>query len=133
MYSENWTFNSDNLLDQALRRLRHLVQPGSLVYIYSDFSGYNSECKKHLFQLTKNSQVNAILVTDPLEKNIHSKGSYAMSDGESVFRINTFNNEVRKKYSLSFKKFQERLANDLRICSVNISSISTDDELNRIK
>jgi len=133
MNSEDWIFNSDNFLTHALRRLRNLVQPGSLVYIFSDFSGYNEECKKHLFQLTKNSQVKAMLVIDPIEKNIHVKGSYVMSDGESVYRINTFNSEVRRQYSFSFKKFQEQLANDLRICRVIISNISTNDELNRIK
>ncbi len=133
MNTEDWSFNSENLLSQALRRLRYLVQPGSLVYIFSDFSGQNEECKKHLFEITKNSQVKAMIVTDPIEKNIHAKGSYTMSDGESVYRINTFNSDIRKKYYISFKKYQNHIAKNLRICRVNIDNISTNDELNIIK
>ena len=128
MNAHEWCFENEFYLSQSLRRLRHLVEPGSLIYVLSDFSGYNEECKRHFFQLSKHSQVKAILVTDPLEKKINSLSRYAVSDGQRVSFLDTTNYEVREKYSYSFQKNIEFLENDFRFSNVNFLTVSTTDE-----
>ena len=133
MNIEEWGFKSEFLLSQALRRLRHVVQPGSLVYVFSDFSGFDAECKKHLFQLSKKSQVKACLVVDPLEKNISQFGNYAMSDGNNITWVNAGNHETMKKYTSTFVDQQDNLAAELRLCGVTLMSLSTTDSVSQIK
>ena len=133
MKENYWDFNYDYLLNHALRRLRHVVQSGSLVYIFSDFSGYNEESRKHFFQLTKHSQVNAFLVIDPLEKEISTRGRYAMSDGRNISWFNAGESEIRKKFFISFKKNHLKLAKELRMCRVKFKTLSTIDDLPMIK
>ena len=124
-----WNYNNNFLLSHSLRRLRYVVQPGSLIYVISDFSGYNEECKKHFFQLSKHSQVKAVLISDPLEKKITSHASYAMSDGKKIVWFNAGNYEVRKQYSYSFEKNIDLLSNELRLCQVKLLNVSTVDDI----
>ena len=83
MNQGEWSYSNEFFLSHSLRRLRYLIQPGSLIYVFSDFTGYNEECKKHFFQISKHSQVKAIFVTDPLEKCLTFNDRYAMTDGEN--------------------------------------------------
>ncbi|MEC9460919.1 MAG: DUF58 domain-containing protein, partial [SAR324 cluster bacterium] len=64
MNEGEWVFNSKFMFAEALRRVKHVVQPGSLVYVFSDFSGFDAECRKHLFQLSKQNQVQVYFITD---------------------------------------------------------------------
>ena len=64
-------------------------------------------CKKHLFQLSKKSQVKACIVVDPLEKNISQFGNYAMSDGYNNTWVNAGNRETMKKYTCTFVDQQD--------------------------
>ena len=128
MNQGQWSYSNEFLLSHSLRRLRYLIQPGSLIYVLSDFTGYNEECKKHFFQISKHSQVKAIFVSDPLEKDLTSHDRYALPDGSSITWINSGINELRKLYSSSFKQKQEFLANELRLCNVNLLNVSTSEE-----
>jgi len=128
MNQGEWSYSNEFLLSHSLRRLRYLIQPGSLIYVLSDFTGYNEECKKHFFQISKHSQVKAIFVTDPLEKGLTFNDRYAMTDGENITWLNANIYEVRKQYYSSFKQKQEFLANELRLCNVNLLNVSTFEE-----
>ncbi len=128
MNQGEWSYSNEFFLSHSLRRLRYLIQPGSLIYVFSDFTGYNEECKKHFFQISKHSQVKAIFVTDPLEKGLTFNDRYAMTDGENITWLNANIYEVRKQYYSSFKQKQEFLANELRLCNVNLLNVSTIEE-----
>ena len=127
-----WIFSNGYHLAKGLRRLRHLVQPGSLVYVFSDFSGFDSECKKHFFQISKQSLVKAYIISDPLEKNLPNFGRYAMSDGKSINWINAVNPETRKKYKYTFEVIKERLVKELRLCKVSPIDLSTADDISKV-
>jgi uncharacterized protein (DUF58 family) len=129
MNESEWSFGSKFLFSEALRRLRHLVQPGSLVYVFSDFSGFDGECRKHLFQLSKQNQVKAYLVTDPLEQEVPSSGRYSVSDGNSTTWIDAGNKQTRKIYASTFEKQYEALAAELRLCRVSLKILSTVDNV----
>ena len=132
MNEGEWSFNSKFMFAEALRRVRHVVQPGSLVYVFSDFSGFDAECRKHLFQLSKQNQVQAYLITDPLEKDTPTSGRYAMSDGKSTAWVNAGNKQTRQIYTNTFEQQQEKIASELRHCRVNLNILSTVDNVSAV-
>ena len=129
MKDEKWNFESKYQLSEALIRVRHVVQPGSLVYIFSDFHSFNEECRKQMFQLSKHNHLEVYLLSDPLEKEAPSHGNYIMSDGKSNAWINSSNTNIRRLYSEVFDKHQQSLSEELRSCRVNLNLLSTVDSL----
>ena len=129
MKDEKWDFESKYQLSEALIRVRHVVQPGSLVYIFSDFHSFNEECRKQMFQLSKHNHLEVYLLSDPLEKEAPSHGNYIMSDGKSNAWINSSNTNIRRLYSEVFDKHQQSLSEELRSCRVNLNLLSTVDSL----
>jgi len=129
MKSEKWSFRSKYLFSEALIRVRNVVQPGSLVFILSDLSSFDEECRKHMFQLAKHNQIEVYLLSDPLEKEAPSFGNYLMSDGKSKVWINTSNSNTRRLYSSAFVKHEQSLSEELRSCRVTLSKLSTVDIL----
>ena len=129
MKDDQWSFDSKYRFNEALIRVRHVVQPGSLVYIFSDFSSFNEECRKQMFQLSKHNQLEVYLLSDPLEKEAPSFGTYVMSDGKSNAWINSSNSNIRRIYSDAFDKHQQSLSEELRSCRVTLNLLSTVDSL----
>ena len=129
MKEDQWSFDSKYRFNEALIRVRHVVQPGSLVYIFSDFSSFNEECRKQMFQLSKHNQLEVYLLSDPLEKEAPSFGTYVMSDGKSNAWINSSNTNIRRLYSETFDKDQQNLSEELRSCRVTLNLLSTVDSL----
>ena len=129
MKDDQWSFDSKYRFNEALIRVRHVVQPGSLVYIFSDFSSFNEECRKQMFQLSKHNQLEVYLLSDPLEKEAPSFGTYVMSDGKSNAWINSSNSNIRRLYSDAFDKHQQSLSEELRSCRVTLNLLSTVDSL----
>ena len=129
MKDEKWNFESKYQLSEALIRVRHVVQPGSLVYIFSDFHSFNEECRKQMFQLSKHNHLEVYLLSDPLEKEAPSHGNYIMSDGKSNAWINSSNTNIRRLYSEVFDKHQQSLSEELRSCRVTLNLLSTVDSL----
>ena len=132
MTKGEWNFVSKFLFAEALRRVRHVAQPGSLVYIFSDFSGFNAECRKHLFQLSKHSQLEAFIISDPLEKEAPPSGRYAMSDGEATAWVNSGNSKTRQIYTSTFDEQLKKLELELRLCRVSLKMLSTVDNVSQI-
>ncbi len=129
MKDDQWSFDSKYRFNEALIRVRHVVQPGSLVYIFSDFSSFDEECRKQMFQLSKHNQLEVYLLSDPLEKEAPSFGTYVMSDGKSNAWINSSNTNIRRLYSEAFDKHQQSLSEELRSCRVTLNLLSTVDSL----
>ncbi|VAW36899.1 hypothetical protein PA3071 [hydrothermal vent metagenome] len=78
------------LLQDALRRLRTIIRPGSLIIIISDFYHLGTEVKRHLVQLNKHNDVLALFIADIFEINTPLPGIYGVNNGEKsvVFNAN---------------------------------------------
>jgi len=112
--------------------VRQVVHPGSLIYIFSDFSGFNAECRKQLFQLSKQNQLAAFLISDPLEKEAPSSGRYAMSDGETVAWVNSENLKTRQLYASTYEDQLKSLKHELQLCRLSLKMLSTVDNVSQI-
>ena len=66
---------------EAADKLVHLVRPGSLVFIVSDFLGLTSARAAWLAQLGRANEVVLVHVRDPLEEIAPPPGLYPVTDG----------------------------------------------------
>ncbi len=68
-------------LNAALRRLRRVSRPGSLIVLLSDFYGIDEESGNHLLHLRQHSDVVAVQIVDPLEVTPPVAGRYGVTNG----------------------------------------------------
>ncbi len=97
-------------LGAALKRLRRIARPGSLVFLLSDFYAPGPECERHLAALRQHNDVVACRVCDPLELQLPPPGAYPVSDGISHGVLDLRRNSVRAAY----RRFVDEHADWLR-------------------
>lgn len=81
--------NEHHQLDRALKQLRTIIRPGSLVIIVSDFQALGDESKRHLLQLRKHNDVLAIKVSDPFENQLPLPALYGVQTTQRAKVLNT--------------------------------------------
>jgi uncharacterized protein (DUF58 family) len=96
-------------LEHVLARLCQHARPGSLVYIISDFRGFNDKAETHLAKLSRHCDVVLIFVYDPLESHLPSKGRYRFTDDERDVVIDSSDAQRLLSYQQRFAQRQQRL------------------------
>jgi uncharacterized protein (DUF58 family) len=102
----------------VMRRLSQHVKPGSLVYIISDFRGLNKAAEHYLAKLARHCEVVMILVYDPLESQLPTKGRYRFTDNNRDIVVDTSEKHRVLSYQANFRQHCEalqQLANKLNI------------------
>ena len=113
----------------ALQGLNHVVRPGSLVVIISDFLNYDDITQQHMSLLCGHNDVIAVQVVDPMEKHLPPSGVYGFTDGQRNVRLNTGPHQLRKDYALRFVERQSELKDQLTRIAVPLIEISTADSV----
>ena len=113
---------------QALSRLRRVTKPGSLIFLISDFRGFDEQSESVLTQISKHNDVVMLFIHDPLEQQLPDEGIYRMSDGRQVLPIDTSDVIARDDYQTSFLEKQESLESVCKRHSLSFISISTQDD-----
>ncbi|CBL46628.1 Hypothetical protein HDN1F_30450 [gamma proteobacterium HdN1] len=114
---------------QALEALAHVVRPGSLVVVISDFQQFDSISVQQLQLVKRLSDVIAISISDPLEARLPKGGTYGYTNGEQSVRVDTRNREFRKRFSIHFVEQQNQLREALLAQGIPTIPISTDAAL----
>ncbi|CAK0765522.1 DUF58 domain-containing protein [Gammaproteobacteria bacterium] len=91
-----------SILTDALTRLRHVAQPGSLIFLISDFHALDTITEAHLIQLARHSDLVLIQIYDPLEAELPLTGHYRVSDGHGVLSFITDTEAIRCRYREAF-------------------------------
>ena len=89
---------SGQALTQALKRLRHVARPGSLIVMISDFYSINTDTKRHLSRLRNHNDVVACQVFDPIEQQPPPPGTYPISNGNQQGVLSTRGQNARQRY-----------------------------------
>lgn len=113
----------------ALQGLNHVVRPGSLVVIISDFLDYDDITQQHMSLLCGHNDVIALQVYDPMEKQLPAAGQYGFTDGQRNVRLNTAPHKLRKDYALRFVERQSALRDQLTRIAIPLVEISTADSV----
>ncbi|MDQ2993629.1 MAG: DUF58 domain-containing protein [Pseudomonadota bacterium] len=92
---------TDAAFVQALRAVRRVSRPNSLLFVISDFAGMSKSIEQELLQLNVHQQITSIMIYDQLEAQLPVQGTYAFTDGNARCQLNT-NREVCTQYQHSF-------------------------------
>ncbi|NOQ87759.1 MAG: DUF58 domain-containing protein, partial [Gammaproteobacteria bacterium] len=82
----------------AISRLRKVTHPGSLVFMISDFRGMDEKAYSHLANIARHNDIVLIKITDPIEIELPTSGSYKLTDGTNELQIQTSSEKSRKEY-----------------------------------
>jgi len=96
-------------LEHVLARLTQHARPGSLVYIISDFRGFNDKAEIHLAKLSQHCDVVLIFIYDPLESHLPAKGRYRFTNDERDVVIDSSDAQRVFQYQQRFAERQQRL------------------------
>lgn len=83
----------------ALTQLRHVLKPGSLLVLISDFYTLDASCEPLLSRLRLHNDLLAYHINDPLELAPPAPGLYPITDGTRRLRLNTRDTQVHKAYT----------------------------------
>ncbi len=95
-----------SMLDMLTETSR-IARPGSLVILLSDFHDFSAECREPLSQLAKRSDVMALHVYDPLERQLPRAGRLAVSDGASRLTLDLAT--LAPRFESAFEEHQTHL------------------------
>jgi uncharacterized protein (DUF58 family) len=96
-------------LEKVFMRLNQHAHTGSLIYIISDFRGFNELAKQQLIKLAQHSSIVLIFVSDKLESKLPQKGLYRFTDGAKEISIDSSNKKLLLQYQQQFAQRQQQL------------------------
>lgn len=96
-------------LGSALNRLRRVIRPGSLIYIFSDFYGANGDTERHLSRLREHNDMVACQVLDPVELTLPPAGRYGVTSRGQAGLLDLTRAGTRQRYQEFFEAHRERV------------------------
>jgi len=116
-------------LSETLKRLDHIARPGSLVFIVSDFYGYDSDSDGYLRHLRHHNDVVLVLVYDPIEAEAPQPGYYPVTDGRARMLLNTHSTALRARYSAGFEQRCAGIRDACRQLGLHFLTLASDAPL----
>ena len=119
---------SEAALTQAMAALRRVAHPGSLVVIISDFTGFSRNARAYLAGVARHNEVLAIVVNDPLERQLPPPGHYRLVSHDDEMAIDTYSRSARKDYQAAFAARAEEQEQYFHRYGIHVLPLSTDDD-----
>jgi uncharacterized protein (DUF58 family) len=113
-------------LTEAAEQLQHLVRPGSLVFLLSDFVGISRERTGWLAQLGAACELVLVHLYDPLEIDAPPPGLYPVSHGARRGILNTAGTAQRTAWQQRFSDRMNLLEDLTRRHRAHLLSLRTD-------
>jgi uncharacterized protein (DUF58 family) len=115
-------------LHQSLLRLRRVAQPGSLIFLLSDFAHLDELDRSHIAQLSRHSDLVLISIHDPLESELPPPGRYRVSDGQGFATVDSTLDAVCNEYRQRYQWQQAELQQFCRRHGIYLIPMSTADD-----
>jgi uncharacterized protein (DUF58 family) len=118
-------------LQASWTRLRRVAQPGSQIFVLSDFRQANTAALRQLAMLAQHSQVTLIAIQDPFEERLPNTGSLRLTDGKRHLLLNIGQRLWRDRYAnrvAQAAKALQEFARSHRIPLVQLSTADSDNE-----
>lgn len=113
----------------ALKRLRRLARPGTMVFIISDFYAWSDDCQRHLNRLAQHNDIFGFQVYDQLEMALPEAGSYGISDGSNRGIINTSRKSSLQAFEAFSEHTKEVAKQAMRQSQAPLIQLATDDSV----
>ena len=121
--------NKSTLLQDALKRLRTIIRPGSLVIIVSDFYHLGDEAKRHLIQLNKHNDVLGLFIADVFEINKPLPGVYGIENNGDTVVLNAKKHKDVENMHDRQNQHLENIYENIQKSGVSVIPIMTNDKL----
>ena len=95
----------------------------------SDFRDMNEKAFAHVANIARNNDVIMIKITDPIEVNLPTSGSYKLTDGLKELQIQTSSKKTRDEYHQRYITHNDQLERFCRQHRVHLINVSTDDDV----
>ena len=119
---------SSAAIHQSLLRLRRVAQPGSLIFLLSDFAHLDELARSHIAHLSRHSDLVLISIHDPLEAELPPPGHYRVSDGQGSATIDSTLDAVCNEYRQRYQWQQAGLQQFCRRHGLYLLPMSTADD-----
>lgn len=116
-------------LATALKRLRRVARPGSLVFVLSDFYTLDDEAIKQLRRLQLHNDVVGIQFSDELERHMPPPGRYLITDGRETAPLQLFSPAAQQLYQQWIDQHQNELHKTFRRNGIPLLELSTGDDV----
>lgn len=116
-------------MGEALRRMRRVARPGSLVVILSDFYSLDDQCERHLTRLCEHTDVLACMLVDPLELEVPPPARYGISDGRRRGLLDLNAKAGRSRYGQYFESHRQRVRNLMQRRRLPVFALRTDEDI----
>jgi len=125
---ENLTGNGEQTLTQAMAALKRVARPGSQVVILSDFADFSRTSQSYLAGVARHSEVMAIFLSDPLERELPPPGRYRLVSSSGEMAIDTYARAARDDYRQAFARRFTILEKFCQRYGVHLLPMSTRDD-----
>ncbi len=112
----------------AMASLRRVARPGSLVVILSDFLGINRAAQSYLSSVARHNEVLAVVLSDPLERELPPPGRYRLVRDDDELAIDTHAEAARRDYRDAFETRFHELDRFCQRYGIHLMPLSTDDD-----
>ena len=112
----------------AMASLRRVARPGSLVVILSDFRGINRAAQSYLSSVARHNEVLAVVLSDPLERELPPPGRYRLVSDDDELAIDTHGQSARRDYRDAFETRSRELDHFCQRYGIHLMPLSTDDD-----
>jgi len=126
---ENKPAQASRNMASAVSRLRKVTHPGSLIFMISDFRDMDEKAYSHLANTARHNDIILIKITDPIEVDLPSSGSYKFTDGKNTLQIQTSNKQTRNAYHHRYLNSNLQLEKFCRQNRIHLIHISTEDNV----
>lgn len=118
------------VFSKTLERLRHVIKPGSIIILISDFQKYDEQCERHLAALIKHSESIACRISDPLEHDLPPNNFYLVGDHDDHYQFDSSNNKLREHFRQQQYQQTRQVSKSLYHLNIPILDFSTANDPN---
>ena len=120
--------DGSDALTQAMSALRRVARPGSLVVAISDFAGFGRKAQSYLSSVARHSEVLAVFLNDPLERELPPPGRYRLVSPDDELAIDTYAAPARRDYEQVYLDRLHELESFCQTYRVHLMPMSTDED-----
>lgn len=99
----------EQVLLDSWRRLRRVTEPGTQVFVISDFRAVSDQALSQLAMISRQSQLVLISIRDPFEEQLPEHERLRLTDGEKSVWLNLSQKLSRKRYESKVERLRTRL------------------------
>jgi uncharacterized protein (DUF58 family) len=119
--------NKGDDLQTSWTRLRRVAQPGSQVFVISDFRQTTPAALRQLAMIGRHSQISLISIHDPFEEQLPAQGALRLTDGRRKLWVSLGQQLWRKRYTERAAQAAKALLEFSRSYRFPLVQISTAD------